>query len=74
MLYATDAVELIQHLENKVLVISGTEDRITPPDTNAKRLVAAARKGRFAPIDGAGHLPHLEKPVQFNAAVLDFLE
>jgi pimeloyl-ACP methyl ester carboxylesterase len=74
MLYSTDAVALVEKLSNPVMVISGTEDRITPPDTNARRLVAAARKARFAPIEGAGHLPHLEKPAQFNAAVLDFLE
>ncbi|HWA38399.1 MAG TPA: alpha/beta hydrolase [Burkholderiales bacterium] len=74
MLYATDGVALIAPLPHPVLVISGTEDVVTPPEKNAKRLAEAARNGQLAMIDACGHLPHVEQPGRFNALVLDFLE
>jgi pimeloyl-ACP methyl ester carboxylesterase len=73
MLYDTDGVELIRSLAHPVLVISGTEDVITPPERNARLLAAAARSARFAAIEACGHLPHLEKPAAFNGLVSDFL-
>lgn len=73
MLFATDGVELIKGLSQPVLVVSGTEDRTTPPEMNARKLQAAARNARFEAIEGCGHLPHLEKPERFNALVLGFL-
>ena len=73
MLYATDGVELIKGLAQPVLVVSGTEDRTTPPEAHARKLQAAARDARFEAIEGCGHLPHLEKPERFNALVLGFL-
>ena len=36
LLYATDGVELIRALEHPVLVVSGTEDVVTPPEKNAR--------------------------------------
>jgi len=73
MLYATDGVELIRALEHPVLVVSGTEDVVTPPEKNARLLAAAARSARFAAIEACGHLPHLEKPERFNQLADDFL-
>lgn len=73
MLYDTDGVELIRALAHPVLVVSGTEDVITPPEKNARLLAAAARCARFEAIDACGHLPHIEKPGVFNALVSDFL-
>lgn len=73
MLYATDGVELIRPLAQPVLVVSGTEDVVTPPERNARLLAAAARSARFAAIEACGHLPHIEKPAAFNALVSDFL-
>jgi pimeloyl-ACP methyl ester carboxylesterase len=73
MLYATDCVELVRGLAQRVLVVSGTEDIITPPETNAKKLAAAARNGRLEWVEGSGHLPHLEHAAQFNSAVLGFV-
>ena len=72
MLYATDGVELIRPLSQPVLVVSGTEDVVTPPETNARRLAAAARDARFLSIEGCGHLPHLEAASRFNAALAEF--
>jgi pimeloyl-ACP methyl ester carboxylesterase len=73
MLYATDGVALIKPLAHPVLVISGAEDVVTPPEKNAKRLAEAARNGQLAMIDACGHLPHVENPARFNALVMDFL-
>ena len=73
MLYATDGVELIRALDKRVLVVCGTEDVITPPEKNARRLVEAARSGRLAMVESCGHLPHVEKPERFNSLTLDFL-
>jgi pimeloyl-ACP methyl ester carboxylesterase len=73
MLYATDGVELIRGLDQRVLVISGTEDVITPPEKNARRLAEAARAARLAMVEDCGHLPHIEKPERFNSLTLDFL-
>lgn len=73
MLYSTDGVELVRRLEHRVLVISGAEDVVTPPEKNARRLVEAARTGRLAMMENCGHLPHVEKPGEFNRLVLDFV-
>lgn len=73
MLYSTDGVELLRRLDHRVLVISGAEDVVTPPEKNARRLVEAARTGRLAMMEKCGHLPHVEKPAEFNRLVLDFV-
>ena len=73
MLYSTDGVELLRALPHSTLIISGTEDVVTPPERNARKLAEAGRNARLAMIEGCGHLPHVEKPERFNALVLDFL-
>lgn len=73
MLYATDGVALARGVQSPVLVVSGTEDRITPPELHARKL-AAASSAKFEAIPACGHLPHLEVPQTFNALVLKFLE
>ncbi len=73
MLYSTDGVQLVRALEQPVLVISGAEDVITPPAKNARLLADAARKARLEMLEACGHLPHIEKPAEFNRLVLDFL-
>lgn len=73
MLYATDGLALIASLEQPILVLAGTADIITPPEANAKRLAAAAPNARLEMLTGIGHLPHLEAPARFNAALLAFV-
>lgn len=73
MLYSTDGVALVRELPHPVLVISGVEDVVTPPEKNARLLADAARGAKFAALEGCGHLPHLEKPAEFNRRVLEFL-
>lgn len=55
------------------LVLWGAADRVVKPDYG--RAFAAAIPGaRFALIEGAGHLPHLEAPETFARAVAAFAE
>ncbi len=74
MLYATDGVALIRNYSGPVLVVAGTEDAVTSPDTHAKPLAAAAPNGRLDWVEGSGHLPQLEKPARFNALVSGFVD
>lgn len=67
------AADLVRRLDHRVLFISGAEDVVTPPEKNARRLVEAARTGRLKMLEKCGHLPHVEKPGEFNRLVLDFV-
>lgn len=44
-----------------VLVLTGTEDTVTPPEAG-RALAEGVPNGRFVAIDGAGHMPVLETP------------
>ena len=55
-----------------VLVVHGTED--VPGIVELSELLARGIKGaRHAVLPGAGHLPPLEQPGEFNRVLLDFL-
>ena len=55
-----------------VLVLCGSEDRITPPALS-KELAALIPGAQIEPIDAAGHLANAEQPAAFNAAIDRFL-
>jgi pimeloyl-ACP methyl ester carboxylesterase len=74
VLYATDTVELIRPLLQRVLIVSGVDDIITPPPAHARMLSAAARSANFAALEDCGHLPYLEKPQRFNELLMEFLD
>jgi pimeloyl-ACP methyl ester carboxylesterase/predicted glycosyltransferase len=59
-------------LDCPVLVVSGTRDMITPH--NDARALARLSGGKLETVEGAGHLLHARKPVQFNLALRDFAE
>ena len=54
------------------MVLCGSEDIVTPPDTN-RALAAALTGARYVELRGAGHASYLERPAAFNAAVREFL-
>lgn len=54
-----------------VLVAVGDQDRVTPPAA-AVRLAAALPDGRLFIVEGAGHLPMLERPERVNPALRSF--
>lgn len=70
MMGRIDCVRDIATLDCPIAVVSGEKDIVTPPEANAKRLAAAAKRATLEMIPDCGHLPHLEFPERFNAAVL----
>ena len=70
MLAAVDVPREIAAVGCPVRVVSGVLDKRTPPETNAKKIAAAAPNATLQMVPGCGHLPHLEHPAVFNAAVL----
>ncbi len=55
-----------------ILLIWGREDRTIPFPTS-ERVRAALPKAIFHAIEGAGHMPHYEKPEIVNPILVDFL-
>ncbi len=54
------------------LVIVGDQDRVTPPMLS-EEIAARIRGACLERIAGAGHISNIERPQEFNRAVLDFL-
>ena len=52
----------------------GEKDTRTPPAANAQRIAAAAPQASLTVLPNCGHLPHLEYPEVWNAAVLELLK
>ena len=64
---ALDAIEI------PTLVIAAGNDR-NAPAAASKRMAARIPGARYAELDDAGHLAHLERPARFNAALDEFLQ
>src|SRR5262249_32868071 len=62
----------LAHIEVPVLCLAGEHDRLAPPAT-MERMTARIPGGRYVCLKGVGHLPNIEAPQAFDAAVLDFL-
>lgn len=54
------------------LLVYGADDRLTPPSIG-RDMAAKMPDARLVVIEDAGHLPNIEQPDAFNAAVLEFL-
>jgi 3-oxoadipate enol-lactonase len=68
-----DATALLATLEDvPTMIVVGELDALTPPDM-ARSMAATLPAARLEIIPGAGHLPPLERPVEFNAVLTDFL-
>jgi pimeloyl-ACP methyl ester carboxylesterase len=69
----TDEVEpLYASLDLPVLVVWGSEDTWIPVD-RARRLAATIPRAQLHLVDGAGHLIHLDRPVQLMARLQQWL-
>lgn len=55
------------------LVIVGAEDQLTPPAA-AERMVAALPDAQLVVVEGAGHVPPVERPATVNEALQSFLD
>jgi pimeloyl-ACP methyl ester carboxylesterase/predicted glycosyltransferase len=71
-----DPAALIRQLcsmrHEPVLVIHGTDDRITPHSWGAG--LAAATGGTLVSLEGSGHGPHARDPVRVNTVLREFIE
>jgi pimeloyl-ACP methyl ester carboxylesterase len=68
-----DVTDLLATIDLPTLVIVGEDDAISPAD-EMRAMAAAIVNSELAVIPSAGHLPPLENPQAFNAAVERFLK
>lgn len=68
-----DYTESLSQVAVPALVVVGSDDEFTPIG-DAKHIADHIADARLAVIDGAAHLPNLERTAEFDAAVLTFLD
>jgi 3-oxoadipate enol-lactonase len=66
------ASEQLDRIDVPTLVVVGSED-VEDMRTIAERLAAGIPGARLETIEGAGHLPSLERPDELNRLLLEFL-
>ena len=66
--------EVAARVRAPVLLIAGSEDRVSPIPTNAALLKKAIPTAQLEILDSVGHLPHLEAPDRVNALVREFFQ
>lgn len=67
-----DNTDTLREFDGRAFVAVGESDLFFPPE-EAQALAQLARHGRFRAFAGARHLPNLEQPDEFNAALAQFL-
>ncbi len=67
-----DYLDLITTMKVPTLVVVGSEDAFTPVE-EAELMHERIPDWTLVVIDGAGHMPNLERPTEFNSAFEDFL-
>ena len=67
-----DYLKFLSSLRIPVLLISGSQDLATPPE-GMRRIHSEIQHSKYVELSPAAHLSNIEKPVDFNKAVLDFL-
>lgn len=74
--FRRDQLALIQAalptMSQPTLIMWGRQDVFIPPG-HARILEAGLKRSRTVMFDACGHLPQLERALEFNATVLDFL-
>ena len=68
-----ESVTDVSEIDVPVQVIVGQEDKLTPPSISRK-MHGQIKDSRLSIIPGSGHLPNIEKPVEFNSSMKNFLE
>lgn len=67
-----DLREQARSLQLPVLVLVGEQDEATPPEM-ARELASLLPDARFVVLPGCAHVPQLQEPEQFLAAISDFI-
>jgi 3-oxoadipate enol-lactonase len=62
----------LAHIDVPVLCLAGEHDR-NAPAAMIERMAAKIPGARYVRLPGVGHMPNLEAPRAFDAAILDFL-
>src|SRR5215210_7901343 len=68
-----DQTDFLEEILAPTLILVGSEDKLTPP-ADAELMKREIRGSRLEVIEGASHLSNLERPIEFNRALLDFLD
>ena len=71
--FKPDLAGRVRMIEAPTMIIWGREDRVVPP-AYARLFKEGIRSSALKVMDGAGHLPYVERPVEFNDAVLEFMK
>ena len=69
----TDTTESLARINIPVLIITGAEDKLVPPEF-AKSLNEKIKNSHLEIIPDAGHFPNMENPEKFNSAVETFIK
>jgi 3-oxoadipate enol-lactonase len=67
-----DATDVLQSFERPFVLAVGNRDELLPVD-EARSIVDLAPNGRLEVFPGAGHIPSVEQPEEFNGVLLDLL-
>lgn len=70
--YAFDVRNRLGEIAVPALVVVGMQDRTLPPPLS-EELAQRIRGARLVRIEGGAHLSNIERPDEFNRAVLEFL-
>lgn len=68
-----DSVYMLAAIDCPSLILVGAEDKLTGP-AEAEAMRDGIPGSRLRVIESAGHLPNLERPEEFNKALIEFLE
>lgn len=68
-----DYVDMLSNIAVPALVVVGADDEFTPV-SEARLMADRIPDYTLAVIDGAAHMPNLERPQQFNTALAAFLK
>ena len=69
---AFDARERVGAIARPTLIVSGTEDRMTPPKFS-EFLLERIQGAKLESLEGAGHVPQLEQPERVGRAIGAFV-
>jgi 3-oxoadipate enol-lactonase len=68
-----DQSDLLSKIDVPALVIVGSEDTVTPP-ADAEAMRERIEGSRLVVVEGAGHVSNIERPEEFDRALVGFLE
>lgn len=67
-----DYIPLLQHITVPTLIVVGSEDAYTPI-SDAQLMHQGIAGSQLVILEGIGHMPNMEHPSEFNAALMRFL-